>query len=77
MVEHSLAVSRVLRTVRLLDRRYSSRFVLYLGLMFMAAATLLFAWSSSYNSLVLARSLQGICSAATWSAALNLIPRNM
>lgn len=44
-----------------------------LGLFGLAAATLLFAFSEDFNTLVLARSLQGISAAATWTAGLALL----
>lgn len=57
---------------RLSDRIGRRRPFLW-GLVGLAATTLLFAFSSSYPLLVLARVLQGLAAAATWTSGLALL----
>lgn len=57
---------------RLSDRIGRRRPFLW-GLVGLAATTLLFAFSSSYPLLVLARILQGLAAAATWTSGLALL----
>ncbi|RXZ77657.1 MFS transporter [Paenibacillaceae bacterium] len=46
---------------------------LLLGLLGLAAATLLFAYASGFWMLLIARVLQGIAAAASWTAGLALL----
>lgn len=57
--------------------RFSPRVVLLTGCLWLLAATLLFAFAESYAILLLARFLQGLPAAATWSAALAMLPLNL
>ncbi len=71
----SYAVALLLATfpVAILTDRYGRRAPMLWGLAGLAATTLLFAVSSQYWLLVLARFLQGIAGAATWLPGMALL----
>jgi multidrug resistance protein len=71
----SYAVALLLATfpVAILTDRYGRRAPMLWGLVGLAATTMLFALSSRYWLLVLARFLQGIAGAATWLPGMALL----
>ena len=60
----------------ILSDRFGRRRPLILGVLAQAAATLLFAFAPTFLLMLLARLVQGIAAAATWTAGLALIAEN-
>lgn len=57
----------------LLSDRIGRRIPIIIGLLGLAGATLLFSWAGNYIVLLIARSLQGLSAAMTWTAGLALL----
>lgn len=55
----------------------NTKHTLFGGLLALAATTALFALADAYWVLCVARACQGVAAAASWSAAMALIPRNL
>lgn len=70
-----LAVVAATPLFRVLSDRYGSKWPMVGGLLGLAASTLLFAYAPGLGWLFLARTLQGVSSAASWVAGLALLAR--
>ncbi|MFN0071742.1 MAG: MFS transporter [Chloroflexota bacterium] len=72
-VVYSVALLIVTPFVGGLSDRIGRRQPMLVGLVGLALATMLFAFATDYTQLVLARLLQGVAAAITWSAGLAMI----
>lgn len=70
---YSVALLMLTPLVGGLSDRVGRRGPMLIGLLGLAASTLLFAASVNYPSLLIARTLQGVAAAITWSAGLALL----
>ncbi len=70
---YSIALLLATPIMGMLSDRIGRRGPLLAGLLGLAGATLLFAYSTNFTLLVLARILQGLSAAATWTAGLALL----
>ncbi len=70
---YALALFIATPLMGLLSDRFGRRRPMLWGLLVLAASTLLFGFSQSFLLLVVARVLQGVAAAATWTAGLALL----